>query len=249
MVAPIAKGRPPSIPPRNFYTSKKKVPRRRRAYAPADSTPRALRYVESYLVGKDNRKVATAALLGCGLRTAAKISNHHLPFCGRFKFAWLYRLCAAVRKPIGRLLGIERSFPDALVGWIGAHTSQEAMQDASDLALAITHRAFAGFDLSGSAAFQHEGGRPAAVEVRLSSAPHMEFRGKEYSSHVIFVVADTAAGFMRLRYLHETTGYSYDKRLTMANLETLLKNIHALTKNVRAEIIREAAGRTTYAQR
>jgi hypothetical protein len=163
---------------------------------------------------------------------------------------WVYRLCAAVGRPVERILGIDiKNFGQVLVGWINAKTSTQAIQDAVDIGHAIMLRAHVAYDLSGTLAVQHEGGYPMRVDVELSAAPHMIPQGGEYGAHHIMVTADHQPSLMRLRYFHPVDGLLYDRALTSANVEKVLAHVHALTKNVRAEIIRESARRAEDAQR
>jgi hypothetical protein len=205
--------------------------------------------LERYLAGESNRCAATARLFGCSERTAERILSRKTPFQGRLKLTWLHRLCAAIKKPIGRVIGDERAIGERLVGWLHGQTAQEQMQDAAELATAILFQAFKDYNLSGAASFNHEGGSPLKVEVSLGMFPFMEDKGGVYAPHRIWVTADREAGVMWLRYHHELFPRSFSGELTSQNLNLILEHIHALTKDICAKIVRESAGGKKNAQR
>jgi hypothetical protein len=217
--------------------------------APVSGTPLALRYLESYLDGKPNRKKATKALLGCSERTAGRIVSRRRPYRAPMKMAWVERLCNATGQPIGDILGTRqaRSWQQCLTGWNHAHNSREALQFATDCAVAVAARAFARYRLSGSFSVAYSGGYPHEVVLYLSAAPDVSVLGGRFAAHQLAITAEKVynepGGRRRMMLQHlRPDGAAPDKSfLTPQLLESTLARIHALTKNLNAELQRETA--------
>jgi hypothetical protein len=219
--------------------------------APASGTPIALSYLESYLDGKPNRKKATMALLGCSERTAGRIVSRSRPYRAPMKMAWVSRLCNAVRRPIGDVLGTRapRTWEQCLLGWNHARTNEEALQLAADCALAIVYRASQQYQLSGSFGVTYHDGYPSEVIIMLSTAPALAKMGGPFSLHQIIISAEKAysGNGRRMMIQHIGPGVEIPDKtfLNSTILEKTLATIHALTKNFTADLQRETARRST----
>jgi hypothetical protein len=216
--------------------------------APASSTPSILSLLETYLDGKVNRKKATKALLGCSERTAGRITSKVKPYRAPMKMQWVTRICDAIGKPVGDVIGSRqsRTWQQCILGWNHARDTIEALQFAADCALSIVYRALKGYQLSGSFAITYAGGYPQEVVICLSTAPQLSALGGHYEMHRLVISSERAYNGgkdrMMLRHIKPESESPPDKNvLTQQLLENTLSNIHALTKNFSARIQREAA--------
>jgi hypothetical protein len=225
--------------------------KRRAKTAPAASTPSVLSLLEAYLDGKVNRKKATRALLGCSERTAGRITSKVNPYRAPMKMQWVTRICDAVGKPVGDVLGYRkaRTWQQCLLGWNHARNTTEALQLAADCALSIVYRALEGYQLSGNFVLNYAGGYPQEVVIYLSTAPQLHVLQGRYAMHRLVISLERAYNGgqdrMMLRHIKPQSESPSDKSfLTNQLLENTLSNIHALTKNFSAKLQRETARST-----
>ena len=215
--------------------------------APASGTPLALVYLESYLEGKANRKLATAALLGCSTRTAGRIASRTTAYTAGMKMEWVYRICAVVGKPMGDILGSRnpKEWGDCIIGWNHARNAAEGIQFATDCALAIVYKAYTGFSLTGGFTVSYHGGFPSDVTIFLSPAPEMSVNKGRFGLHRIIVTSERTSPDNRKRmfvqHIDPVDDLQDKNFLTVKYLEQILKYIYGITKHLPAELQREAA--------
>lgn len=231
--------------------SKEAPPRRPGAKtAPASCTPLILRHLETYLDGKVNRRRAVRALLGCGERTAGRIASRRTPYRAPMKMEWVSRICNIVQKPIGDVLGTRRpkTWQQCVMGWNHARDGAEALQFATDCALAVVYRALTQFQLSGSFTVSYADGYPHEVIAHLSTAPSLSALGGRFAMHKVVITSEKIYTGDRRRMMLQhirPDGATPDKTfLTSQILENTLSRIHALTKNYTADLQRETARQT-----
>ena len=241
----------PSIFPAEDKITK---PRRRRRplRAPACATKRVLRLLESYLSGRSNRKLATKALLGCSLRTAARLTNQRASYASPIRMEWVARICAAVGKPLDDVLGFQEPTPahKAIVGWVGASSWHEAMQAAFDCATAINLLAMS-HSLSGDTLVSHRDGMPVKVRVSLSPDPSLTTYGGKYEYHHVIVTAERMRDGSSQMWFRVTAPTStsptgeviHEGRLCYTDLRALIIEIYERTKNIPRSLVTESARR------
>ena len=214
---------------------------------PAEATPLALKYLESYLDGQPNRKAAVRALLGCSERTAGRISSRVKPYTAPLKREWAARICLVARKPLVNLLKTRkpREWEQCVMGWNHASNVTEALHFATDCALAIVCRAHTQYMLTGSFGVSYAGGWPKEVVVMLSPAPEMSMLGGKYALHKIVITAERPPGGghrqMFIRHICPVRGLQDHQFLTAKFLEKTFTTIYEYTKNLAAELQRESA--------
>ena len=226
---------------------------RRRKKAPIASTPKLLVYLESYLVGKSNRKQATMALLGCSERTAARITNLKTPYNSALRIDWVTRICAVVGRPVSSVLATKTALAcaDAVVGWAGSTPGSEAIQAAHDCAQAISIWAFENYGLSGDVIVAHREGIPTKVKISLSPNPSTAYKGGEYGYHHLIVTAKYTPGGKSQMWLRATEPGDrpteerviHNSRLSHQALRIQLIDIYDRTKNIARRLTKEFARR------
>lgn len=227
-----------------------KTVRRARGRAPVTGTPVAVAYLRAFVEGHKNRAMAASKLLGCSKRTALRLLSVKRPYKARIKADWAYLICAAVGKPAIHVLGSKgaRLFPHAIVGWHLAKSKSEQIEMASDCAAMIATQASIQYDLNGLFSIHYAGGWVRKVIILLSPVPDVASMvaavGSRYGFHrIILTCENDVDGVMRTRVRHvdPLTGGSTDNEiLTAKHLEKIIQDIYALTKNISAELLREA---------
>lgn len=214
--------------------------------APAAGTPTALLYLESYLDEHEpsNRKLATASLLGCSVRTAARITSRKKNYVAPMKMEWVSNICRATGKPEGDILGTydPKTRRQVLVGWNRARNAPEALQFAADCAVSIVSEASTK-GLHGHFQVTYREGYPREVIISLSPIPALEVIGGKLGLHRIILTSERVSNSpdkkMFIRYVCPVGKSRGALRLTGDRLTLILDTIHAHTKDFPAEIQRE----------
>lgn len=224
--------------------------RRRCKTVPAESTGRLLQMLEAYLAGKPNRKRSAQVLLGCSHRTAGRITSRRRPYVAPMKLAWAERICHANGKTLDSVLGVRKpkTWQQSVLGWAHARTPTEALQLATDCALAIIYRALVRYELSGSFALDFRGGYPREITIALSAAPEVSILGGSCMAHQIIVSTEVSlhGGGQRMMLKHVWPGApAVDRDVMTADLvDRTLRRIKDGTKGIVTKFQKEVTNAT-----
>lgn len=226
-----------------------------RRRAPSEATPTLLRYLNSYLREAGNRKKATASLLFCSERTASRLLSSKTPYRGGMRLEWVYRICQVVGKPPSSILRDRRSkgVEEAVVGWEDAVHFTEAMQLATDCALAIVYMAFHGYGLRGNYSVDFNSGMPTHLCVSLSMDPDAgtQVTSKKVDDRLQKLIVSkekdqSGKWRMYIKHWNPDCGMMIDKDfLTYTRVNKHLKEIYALTAHHATNLARETANAQT----